>query len=74
MFSVLFCVLFVKSAKSIPEPFSSFISMQTSSNRELRKTEKPTHFRSVQYSKIQDPEAEVVNDSPKRVKFGVNYC
>lgn len=48
------------------------MNMQSSSNKELRKTEKSTNFRSVQYSKIQDSEAEIVNDSPKQVNFGVN--
>lgn len=48
------------------------MNMQSSSNKELRKTEKSTNFRSVQYSKIQESEAEIANDSPKQVQFGVN--
>ncbi len=63
--------MFVKSAKSIPEPFSSFISVQSWSNKEVRKIDRTASYQSVQYSKIQDTEAEGVKET-KRVTFSVN--
>lgn len=64
-------VLFVKSAKSIPEPFSSFVDPQNWSNKEVRKTDKTTSsYQSIQYSKIRNTEAEYINET-KRVKFSV---
>ena len=74
MLRVIFCpfyivmyslVLFVKSAKSIPEPFCNF--MQPALGKEARKCDSATtSFRSVRYSKVRATE-----DDTKRVTFAV---
>lgn len=70
----MFLLLFVKSAASIPELFSSFIgcSDRCPANKdEVRKTDKTTTHPTVHYSKIQDTEGESKYHDSKRVMFSV---